>query len=103
MQYFKIGGTSSSSTKGVSPGLLYKICRIDPKEAGRTIDVTRQHLRRTNDPKLSRNYSANDRMLRYRRTNQHFFLDTLFAMNKYSKSKRGYICMQIFVTDKGFV
>ena len=42
-------------------------------------------------------------MLRYKRINQYFFMDTFFAHKKKGKSSRGYTCMQLFVTDKGFV
>ena len=41
-------------------------------------------------------------MLRYRRIHQHF-LDTLFASKNAGKSSRGYTCMQLFVTYKGFI
>ena len=42
------------------------------------------------------------RMLRYRRINSFFFMDTFFA-TKNAKSIRGYNQMQLFVSDKGFV
>ena len=41
-------------------------------------------------------------MLRYRRLNYHFFTDTFFVTKK-ARSTRGYTCMQIFVSNKGFV
>ena len=41
-------------------------------------------------------------MLRYKRIGQHFFMDNFFVHNKKEKYSRGYTCMQLFVTDKGF-
>ena len=42
-------------------------------------------------------------MLRYRRIEDHFFMDTLFATKKGGKSSRGNTCCQLFVTAKGFL
>ena len=42
-------------------------------------------------------------MLRYRRINEYFYIDTFFASKKGSKSSRNNQCCQLFVTDKGFV
>ena len=41
-------------------------------------------------------------MLRYRRIQSYFFTDTMFV-TKPAKSTRGNICMQLFVSDKGFI
>jgi hypothetical protein len=65
--------------------------------------VTTQESQRTDNPKLSRNYGTNDRMLRYKRMHEHFFTDTFFATKKAGKLSRGHSCCQLFVTDKGFV
>ena len=42
-------------------------------------------------------------MMRYRRLNTYFYMDTFFATSKGGKSTRGNTCCQLFVTDKGFV
>ena len=42
-------------------------------------------------------------MLQYRRIEDHFFMDTLFATKNGGKSSRGNTCCQLFVTDKGFL
>ena len=89
--------------KGVSAELLSKIWRIDLESAKRTINVTTQHCVRKESHHLSRNHSTNDRMLRYKRIKEHFFMDTFFAKKKGGKSTRGHTCVQLFVTDKGFV
>ena len=52
---------------------------------------------------LSQNYATHDRMLRYHRIEDHFFMDTLFATKKGGKSSCGNTCCQLFVTDKGFL
>ena len=41
-------------------------------------------------------------MLQYRRFNTHFFTDTFFVAKK-AKSTKGNTCMQLFLSDKGFV
>ena len=45
----------------------------------------------------------NDRMLRYKRIKDFFFMDTFFATKKGGQSSRGHTCCQLFVTDKGFI
>ena len=52
---------------------------------------------------MNQNYTTNDRMLRYRRINQYFFMDTFFTTKKGGTSYRGNTCCQLFVTDKGFI
>ena len=93
------GGTS----QGVKASHLSKIWRIDADTAKKTIDITTQKSIRKDNPKLSRNYGTNDRMLRYKHLKEYFFMDTLFATSKSKKSSRGHTCVQLFVTDKGFV
>ena len=71
----KVGNTSN----------LSKIQRIDLKASEWTIDVTNQNIKYTNDHTLSRNYGNNNRMLRYKRIQEYFFVDTFFATNKSGK------------------
>ena len=87
----------------ISDEHLSKVLRIDVETAKRTLDVTSQLNMRTDDPKLSRNYGTSDRMLRYKRINDYFYMDTFFATSKGGKSSRQNTCCQLFVTDKGFV
>jgi hypothetical protein len=87
---------------GVTAKHLSKVWKIDVETAKRTIDVTTQLRQHEADSSMSRNYSTNDRMLRYKRINSHFFTDTFFVTKK-AKSQRGNSCMQLFVSDKGFV
>ena len=94
---------TATPQKDVDAEHLAKIWRIDLEAAKRTLDVTTQHRKHTLEPQLARNYSSNDRMLRYKRINEHFFMDTFFATKKAGKSTRGHTCCQLFVTDKGFV
>ena len=95
--------THARITRDVTPEHLSKIWKIDLDTAKRTLEVTSQHCARTPPEDLSRNYSTNDRMLRYRRIKEHFFMDTFYATKKAGKSTRGNTCCQLFVTDKGFV
>ena len=46
---------------------------------------------------------TNDKMLRYTRINEYFFMDTFFATKKAKKLSRGHTCCQLFVMDKGYV
>ena len=92
----------------IAPLLVYAelLNSDDPRNletAKRTLKVTSQLWNRTTDTTFSRNYSTNDRMLWYKRIHEHFFMDTFFAAKNAGKSSRGYNCMQLFVTDKGFI
>ena len=62
------------------------------------LDVTTQLNRRSIDASLSRRFSANDRMLRYKRINSLFYTDTFFSSKV--TGKRGFTMMQLFVSDK---
>ena len=93
----------AGKTRGVDPKHLSKIWRISHEDAQMTIYVTTQTSTQTDDPTLSRNYSTNDRMLRYKRIKDYFFMDTFFATMKGGQSSRGHTCCQLFVTDKGFI
>ena len=95
--------THARKPRGIDAAHLSKAWRIDLDAAERTLEVTSQLSRRSDDPKLSRNYGTNDRMLRYKRITEWFFMDTFFATRKAGKSSRGHSCCQLFVTDKGFV
>ena len=101
--FFSSSSTTASQPKGITAEKLSKVWKIDLEEAKKTVKVTTQHRKHSDNPNLTRNYSTNDRMLRYRRINRHFFMDTFFAAAKAGKSTRGHTCMQLFVTDKGFV
>lgn len=94
---------SAGTPRGVDAKHLSKIWRISHEEAQRTIDTTSQASIRKETSTLSRNYGTNDRMLRYKRIKDYFFMDTFFAKKKGGKSSRGNTCCQLFVTDKGFV
>ena len=81
---------------------LSKIWRIRNDDAVKVLEQF-TCLQRTGHPNaLSRRLPTNDRMLRYRRINSHFFTDTFFATSK-GKTLRGHTCSQLFVSDKGFI
>jgi hypothetical protein len=67
------------------------------------LEVTLQQQKNTPSNNLTRNYSTNDQMLRYRWIDDHFFMDTFFAAAKGGKSSQGNTCCQLFVVDKGFL
>ena len=97
-----IGATLASKPTGITAENLSKIWRIDHATADRTLKVTTQLNHQGGSKNLSRHFGTNDRMLRYRRIKSEFYTDTFFVTGK-AKSTRGYTCMQIFVSDKGFV
>lgn len=100
---FMSASTHAGAPRGVDAKHLAKVWRISVDDAKRTLDVTSQKAVRSEDPTLSRNYGTNDRMLRYKRIKEYFFMDTFFATKKGGKSSRGNTCCQLFVTDKGFI
>ena len=100
---FMASTAQAGKTRGVDPKHLSKIWRISHEDAQRTIDVTTQTSTRTDNPTLSRNYSTNDRMLRYKQIKEFFFMDTFIVTKKGGQSSRGHTCCQLFVTDKGFI
>ena len=97
-----VGASHAEKPRGVNAELLQKIWRIDSETAKRTIKTTSQLNRQDVNSKLSRNFGTNDRMLRYRRIKSFFFTDTFYVTKK-AASSRGYTCMQIFVSDMGYV
>ena len=92
---FMASTAQAGKTRGVDPKLLSKIWRISHEDAQRTIDVTTQTSTGTDDPTLSKNYSTNDRMIRYKRSKDFFFMDTFFATKKGGQSS----CDRILTYD----
>ena len=66
---FMVSAAHAGKPKGVSAEHLSKIWRIDLESAKNTLKVTTQGCNRTVDPAFTRNYSTNDRMLRYKQIN----------------------------------
>ena len=83
-----ISATHASKPKGTDAAHLSKIWRIDLEAAECTLDITSQNFKQTDDPKLSRNYGTNNRMLRCKRITEYFFMDTFFATKKAGRSSR---------------
>lgn len=92
----------ASEPERLNAEFLSKVWQIKHDEAEQALNQTTQLHRHGADNALSRQFSTNDRMLRYRRIDSVFFTDTLFVTGS-AKSTRGYTCAQLFVSDKGFV
>ena len=92
----------AGSTAGVSAEHISKIFRISHEEYEKTIDTTSQINRQDGNTSLSRNFTINYCMLRYRWLNSIYFADILFVTKK-AKSTRGNIGAQIYVSDKVFL
>ena len=99
----KISAMSMGTINGVSPKDLSKVFRIDIPTAKRTLQNTSQRLKRSKNLSLHRRYRSNDRMLRYQHLREYFYMDTMFATSKSGATTRGNTCLQLFVTDRGFV
>ena len=99
--YMNVSATASTPS-GVSAEFLSKIWHVKQEEAEKAIQQSTQLCRQGFENGLSRHFSTNDRMLRYRRLDSHFFTDTFFV-TKSGKSSRGNTCAQLFVSDKGYV
>jgi hypothetical protein len=74
-----MAGAIDSVERGVTPEHLSKVWRISFENAKRTIGTTTQLSVTPKDPILAKNYNTNDRMLRYKRIKEYFFMDTFFA------------------------
>ena len=95
--------TQGNIRKAADPIHLSKVWKISPEDAKRTLEVTTQRRKNAVKEGLTRNYSTSDRMLRYKRINEIFFMDTFQAAKHGGKSSRGNQFCQLFVTDKGFL
>jgi hypothetical protein len=100
---YMISATHVKMKRNIQAEHLSKIWRIDMETASKTLDITSQNCDRKLATGLSRNYATNDKMLRYKRIKEFFFVDTVYATKKAGKSSRGNSCCQLFVTDKGFI
>ena len=61
-----VGATVGTKSQDVSAKHLSKVWRIDPNTAQNTLEITTQLLQRNDKQNLSRKYSTNDRMIRYK-------------------------------------
>ena len=74
-----VSATHTSRPKGIDASHLSKIWIIDLDSVKRTLEFTSHHSKMNDNPTLSRNYGTNDRMLRYKRIKEKFFIDALFS------------------------
>ena len=98
----EISSLEMEKVTGVTPDFLSKIWSVSDEQAKDIVDLNTQLNRVPNEGMLSKQFSTNDRMLRYRRINSYFFTDTMFVTSS-AKSTRGYTMLQVFVSDKGFI
>ena len=97
-----VSAAHADVAKGVKKEVLAKLWSITEDNASGAIEHNTQLNRQNADNSLSRQFSTNDRMLRYKRSNSTFYTDTMFATDKVM-STHGNKCCQLFVSDKGFV
>ena len=96
----EVASTLAGPPERIDKKYLSKIWRVKEMEAEKALEQSTILMRKGTSSTLSRRFPTNDRMLRYRRLNSHFFTDTFFSK---SKSIRGFTCAQLFVSDKGFI
>ena len=97
----QISSLKASKSKGVTKEMLSKIWVVTEDLAQCAIDQNTQLCKHHAANGLSRHFSTNDRMLRYKRLKSVFFTDTLVSLS--TKSTRGNHYAQVFVSDKGYV
>merc|ERR1711884_996014 len=85
---------TAGKPKGVTAEHLCKVWSINKEEADKTINCTTQLKQQDTDGHISRSFSTNDRILRYKRINTHFFTNTLVAKANLI-STRGYRYVQL--------
>eukprot|EP00957_Ditylum_brightwellii_P189715 14441293-Ditylum_brightwellii.AAC.1 len=74
--------THANSNMSINEKQLSKNWRISPEVLRETLNVTTQKRAHVDNPSLARNFSTNDKMLRFKRLNFCFFMDTFFATKK---------------------
>ena len=74
-----VSADNNSRSKGVSSDHLPKIWSIHKEAAENTIDCTNQLRKHDTEGVLSRHFSTNYRMLRYKRINSLFFTNKFHA------------------------
>ena len=97
----QMSADEASKTIGVSPTMLSKIWCISDKLTEGAIDHNTQLCRNNSDNALSRQFTTNNRLLRYKRIQRTFYSDTMFALTH--KSVRQFKLCRVFVSDNGFV
>ena len=97
----KVDSIKALNTRGISKDKLSKIWVVSEELAQGAIDKNTQLCKHHADNSLSRQFSTNDRMLRYKRLNSVFFTDTLVSLTTKSTRQNNYA--QLFVSDKGYV
>ena len=94
----EVAATATYKNKGVDALHLMEKQKIKNSEATGVLNNTTQLVHHGELNTLSRQFSANDRMLQYRCFYEDAYSDTIFVTGK-AKSSRGNACGQIFVTD----
>ena len=77
-----LSAAHASKPKTISSDFLSKIWNVTEDLASKVLDQTTQLNRQGADNDLFRQFSTNDRMLRYRRNDSQFFTDTFFVTAK---------------------
>ena len=88
--------------KGIDPMHLSKNRSINLEALKQPIEITTQLKQQEADGGLSQNFSTNNQMIQYKYINSHFFTDKFFVKGT-AKSTRCHNCVQLFVSDKGFI
>ena len=96
-----ISAVQATRGKGINKHHLSKVWAINRELATSALDHTTQLCRHHADNSLSRQFTTNDRMLRYKRIDSIFYTDTLVVLN--TPSTRGNKYAQLYVSDRGYV
>ena len=97
-----VSAIQANKEERASAEFLSKIWSIKESEAERALEENTILYNRPAANDLSRRAVNSDRRTRYKRIRSVFFTDTFFVHKK-ATTKEGFTCMQLFVSDKGFV
>ena len=100
-EMFESSITHADTPKGITLEQLSKVWRVSNEVAQQTLDFKSQLNNQDDDSTLYCCFSTNDGILQYKRLDSLFYTDTLYS--KQVVIKRGFLMMQLFVSDKGFV
>ena len=67
------------------------------------LTTTHRRIRSLIEPSLNKIYCTSDRMLRYNRIIRNIFMGMFFVAKDHGPSRWEFTCVQLFVTDFGFV
>ena len=101
-EYIFISAIQAEQPKCILKEILAKVWQISENVLRITLESTSQLNHQDPDSSLSHKFGINDCMFRYKIINTYLLSDT-FCVTNIEKKISAFTCMQLFVSDKGFV